>query len=95
MGYEEYTADVGFHGRPGELLVSGTGCRMAAPCQCSYVEHGAPRLTVWFHDDGVQFVYEVSDLLRGKTVHPAGARIVRCVVFALALPPSSVRVCLT
>ena len=49
-----------FHGRRGELPVSGTGCRMAAPCLCCNVEHGASRWMVWFHDDAVQFVYEVT-----------------------------------
>lgn len=31
------------HGRRGELLMRGTGCRMAASCLCCNVEHGTWR----------------------------------------------------
>lgn len=84
-----------FHGRHGELLVDGTGCRMAASYLCSNVEHGAPTWTDWFHDDAVQSLYEVSDTLWSKTVHPISARVVRCAVFGLVVLPGSLRVCLT
>lgn len=52
------------------------------------MEHGAQTWTVWVPRGWrVQFVYEVSDTLWGKTVHPVSAWIVRCGMFGLMLRP--------